>query len=207
MDNYYSLLGIEKNASQREIKKAFRERAKLLHPDIAGDSAEEAMRRLLAAYEALSSRERRFEYDRALARFSESFDYPVFLRERKNDPASQAKLVFYLLLHQEGKLRHVGPAEYTMTRQFDPVEIWTENGGLDFHLEKYLEREDYMDCTFLLAEELDRRDRVNEAFSLMAGITSQEKLAPYFKHFMEDVKIFHRKLGRKLKQKEKSYER
>ena len=191
MDNYYSLLGIDKNASSREIKKAFRKQAKRVHPDIAGKTAEGAMRRLLAAYEALSNRERRFEYDRAYNRFASQFNYPAFLRERKTDLESQAKLLFYLLLRPDNQ-------------QFDPVDIWMENGGLDFPLKKHLEREDWMDCTFLLAEELDRRDRVYEAFSLMAGITSEEKERPYFRHFMEDVEVFHKKLGRKLLQKDRA---
>ena len=35
MENYYSLLGIDKNATPQDVKKAFRSQAKLLHPDIA----------------------------------------------------------------------------------------------------------------------------------------------------------------------------
>ena len=190
MDNYYSLLGVDKNASLRDIKKAFRERAKQLHPDIAGKTAEEAMRRLLSAYETLSNKDRRFEYDHAFARFTSQFDYPSFLRKRKTDPVSQAKLLFYLLLH---------PGD----EQFDPIEVWKENGGLNFLLEQYLEREYWMDCTLLLAEELDRRDHVYEAYSLMYKIKSKEKEKPYFKHFMEDVDVFYKKLNRKLKKSEK----
>ncbi|MCL1815829.1 MAG: DnaJ domain-containing protein [Treponema sp.] len=181
MDDYYSLLGIGKNASPQEIKKAFRERAKRLHPDIAGKAAEGQMRRILAAYEALSRTDRRFEYDRAFTRFSRTFDYPAFLRERRADPASQAKLIFYLLLHPDNE-------------RFAPLKIWEENGGLAFSLEKYLEREDWMDCAFLLAEELDRQGRPYEAFSLLVNITREERRRPYFKHFMEDVEGFLREL-------------
>ena len=190
MDNYYSLLGVKNNATYEEIKKAFRERAKQCHPDIAGKSAEGDMRRLLSAYEALSSQERRFEYDRALNRFASQFDYPTFLRERKTDPISQAKLLFYLLLRPGN-------------RQFDPVEVWEENGGPAFALEKYLDREDWMDCSFLLAEELDRLGRFSEAFILMQKVMKEEKKRPYFKHFMDDVDIFVKKLSRKIMQSEK----
>ncbi|MDR0447049.1 MAG: J domain-containing protein [Treponema sp.] len=177
MDNYYSLLGLNKNASHREIKKAFRERAKRLHPDIAGKNTESQMRRLLSAYEALSRADRRFEYDRVFARFVKTFDYPSFLKERQNDPLSQAKLIFYLLLRPDNG-------------RFNPLEIWTDNGGLQFPLEKYLDREDWMDCAFLLAEELDRQGRSFEAFSLLAAITREERRRPYFKHFMADVESF-----------------
>jgi curved DNA-binding protein CbpA len=191
IDNYYSLLGVDAHATQEEIKSAFREQAKRLHPDIAGEDTSGAMRRLLAAYEALSNKERRFEYDRAYTRFANQFDYPTFLRERRNDPESQAKLVFYLLLHPGNQA-------------FDPLEVWEENGGLDFRMEHYLEREDWMDCGFLLAEELDRRDRVAEAFALMTSIMKEEKRKPYFRHFMEDVDGFSKRLERKLGQKEKT---
>ena len=186
MENYYSLLGIGKNASPQEVKRAFRERAKRLHPDIAGKAAEGQMRRLLAAYEALSRPDRRFEYDRVYSRFVRAFDYPSFLRERRTDPVSQAKLVFFLLLqHQE--------------LEFDPLEVWTENGGLRFSMEKYLDREDWMDCAFLLAEELGRRGRVYEALSLLAAVIREERRRPYFKHFMEDVETFLWELVRRLK--------
>jgi len=185
MENYYSLLGIDKNATPQEIKKAFREKAKQLHPDIAGKAGETAMRRLLAAYQALSSPNSRFAYDRVSNRFSRSFDYPSFLKNRKTDPVSQAKLVFFLLLNPHYE-------------QFDPLEVWTENGGLGFAMEKYLDREDWMDCAFLLAEELDRQERQQEAFSLLVRIAREEKLRPYFKHFMEDVEIFLRSVEKTL---------
>jgi hypothetical protein len=187
MDNYYSLLGVGKNASSREIKRAFRERAKQLHPDIAGKNTAGSMRRLLAAYETLSSRDRRFEYDRAYARFMErgGFDYRTFLRDRPGDPASQAKLIFFELLHLNDD---------------EAVEIWQNGGGLDFRLERYLEREDWMDCTFILAEELAKRGYIYESFCLLTGIVREERRRPYFKHFMEDVEAFLKEIARyKLK--------
>ncbi|MDR2211549.1 MAG: DnaJ domain-containing protein [Spirochaetaceae bacterium] len=119
MENYYTLLNIDRTASGQDIKRAFRERAKMFHPDIAGKNAEAQMRRLLAAYQVLSSPDRRFEYDRAYERFigAGGFDYRNFLKEREGDPASQAKLVFFLLLHMEDG---------------EALEIWKKIGGLDF---------------------------------------------------------------------------
>jgi curved DNA-binding protein CbpA len=173
MENYYSLLGVGKNASEADIKKAFRERAKRLHPDIAGKDGETEMRRLLAAYQTLLDRERRFKYDRAYDRFigKVSFDYRVFLKER-NDPESTAKLIFFDFLHLEDD---------------EAVELWTKAGGLDFRMEACLDREDWMDCVFILAEELDKRGRSFEAFTLLAALTREERRKPYFKHFMEEI--------------------
>ncbi|MDR2182433.1 MAG: DnaJ domain-containing protein [Treponema sp.] len=183
MENYYSLLGIDKTASRQNIKQAFRERAKKLHPDIAGKSGEAQMRRLLAAYETLSDRERRFEYDRAYSRFVEKggFDYRTFLREHARDPARQAALIFFEFLH-------LGDDE--------AVAIWDRQGRLNFRLEKYLEREDYMDCAFLLAEALEKRGRAYEAFMLLAAVVREERRRPYFKHFMAEIETLLKELVR-----------
>jgi len=62
--NYYKILGVKKSASEKEIKKAFREKAKLYHPD-KNDSpdAEQKFRDLAEAYEILSDENKRRNYD------------------------------------------------------------------------------------------------------------------------------------------------
>jgi tetratricopeptide (TPR) repeat protein len=183
VENYYSLLGVKQDVSPAELKKAFREKAKRLHPDIAGKGAETAMRKLLGAYEVLSNRDRRFEYDRAYSRFIKhlDFDYRSWLREQGEDPASQAKLVFFELLHLEEETA---------------LEIWRKNGGLQFPLEKYLGREDWLDCLFLLAEELDKRECYYESFRLLTALVREERRLPYFRHFMDDIEMFLKELVR-----------
>jgi len=187
LTNYYDLLQIGQNASTGEIKKAFRERAKQLHPDLTGDSGGEAgaeqMRKILVAYETLTDRDRRFEYDRAYNRFvgKYSFDYRTFLMEQADDPASQAKLVFFELLHIEEEAA---------------LAIWQKQGGLKFPMEKYLDREDWMDCSYLLAEELAKRQRYYEAFVLLVKLVREERIKPYFKHFMEELENFLKELTR-----------
>jgi uncharacterized protein YqgQ len=187
MNNYYEFLEIGRNASTKEIKKAFREKAKRLHPDIAGDKGVGEMRKLLAAYEILSDRNRRFEYDRAYTRFTgkyhgkQGFDYRSFLREKKDDPSSQAKLIFFELLHLE---------------EDEALSIWQNLGGLEFPLDRYLDREDWMDCAFILAEELDKRGNSYEAFVLLAGLIREERRCPYFKHFLGEVEKLLKELVR-----------
>jgi hypothetical protein len=183
MHNYYDILGIRREAGTDEIKKAFREKAKRLHPDIAGKIGEEAMRKLLTAYEVLSSAEQRYEYDRAYSRFVQNagFDYRAWLRERSEDPASAAKLVFFELLHLE---------------EDEAIRIWRENGGVNFPMEDHLDREDWMDCLFILAEELDRRGHCYEAFRLLAVLIREERRRPYFRHFTEEVEKYLREVVR-----------
>jgi hypothetical protein len=183
MENYYSLLGISQSASQKDIKRAFREKAKRLHPDIAGKIAEDAMRKLLTAYEALSNEDRRYEYDRAYNRFIKKvdFDYRSWLRERGDDPVSQAKLVFFELLHLE---------------EDEAIKIWRKNGGIHFSMENYLDREDWLDCLYILAEELDKRGHCYEAYRLLVRLLQEERKQPYFLTFTEDIEIYVKDLVR-----------
>ncbi len=59
--NYYDILGVKKDASADEIKKAFRRLARKHHPDAGGD--EEKFKEINEAYETLSDTEKRAQYD------------------------------------------------------------------------------------------------------------------------------------------------
>ncbi|MDH5696549.1 MAG: DnaJ domain-containing protein [Dehalococcoidia bacterium] len=63
--DYYSILGVNRGASEREIKQAYRRLARKHHPDVnPGDkSAEAKFKQINEAYEVLSDREKRQKYD------------------------------------------------------------------------------------------------------------------------------------------------
>lgn len=62
--NYYDTLGISHTATPEEIKKAFRIKAKLLHPDVNPSAgAAEKFRQLNEAYETLSDANKRYLFD------------------------------------------------------------------------------------------------------------------------------------------------
>jgi DnaJ-class molecular chaperone len=63
--DYYSLLGVDKNADEKQIKDAYRKLARKYHPDVnPGDTtAEEKFKEVSEAYEVLSDSDKRKKYD------------------------------------------------------------------------------------------------------------------------------------------------
>lgn len=63
--DYYEVLGIGRDASAADVKKAFRKLARVHHPDVAADkaTAEEKFKEINEAYEVLSDPEKRKKYD------------------------------------------------------------------------------------------------------------------------------------------------
>lgn len=179
MHNYYEILGLKSDCTSREIKRAFRRKAKRLHPDLKeGDKeqAEDQMRILLAAYEVLSNPEKRNNYNQAYKQYTakNKFNYRDFLKNRKHDLVSQAKLLFHDLLNssiEEALLLY--------------EQLTAEGNG--FELRNCLEYEDYMDCLFLLAEAFEKKHDFIRASEFYKELYILEQRKPYFHHFIDEV--------------------
>jgi curved DNA-binding protein CbpA len=191
VENYYDVLGLPAEAGTKDVKSAFRRLAKKHHPDTsasggrraAARAAEAAMRLLLEAYRVLSDPERRRAYDRTLRRRAAEeggFDYRLFLKARQSDPASQAKLVVFDLLHG---LEDEAIEVFERARSFD-----------DFRLERYLERGEAMDAEFCIAEEYEKRERWIKAYSIYKRLVEMEAEKPCFRYFFEVVAMRFRTL-------------
>lgn len=77
--DYYSVLGIDKNASQDDVKKAYRKLAKKYHPDANPNNkkAEEKFKEVNEAYEVLGDAEKRKKYDNfgSKVNFQNGYDF------------------------------------------------------------------------------------------------------------------------------------
>lgn len=69
--NYYKVLGVSENATEKEIKKSYKQLVKKYHPDIYEGNkqiAENKIKELNEAYETLSTPDLRKRYDDSLAK-------------------------------------------------------------------------------------------------------------------------------------------
>lgn len=67
--NYYEILGVERNVSPKDLKKAYKKLARKWHPDLNKDNlkvAEEKMREINVAYDTLSDEVKRLDYDKKI---------------------------------------------------------------------------------------------------------------------------------------------
>lgn len=186
MKDCYAILGIQKNATAAEIRRAYRKKAKLLHPDITGEDSS-AFRELLSAYETLSDIKSRELFDESYffrqsgfwrEKKGETFDYRKWLLERADDE-SRAKLIFFDLLHHSEDLAVAEFKRMNMER-------------VGFRLSRWFAREDFMDFGFILAEELVLRQEYYDAVILLDQIIQMEFSFEYFRLFFPEVKSLAR---------------
>ncbi|PHN04454.1 DnaJ C-terminal domain-containing protein [Flavilitoribacter nigricans] len=114
--DYYQILGVDKKATEKEIKKAYRKLATKYHPDKNPDdkAAEEKFKEITEAYEVLSDSEKRKKYEQLGANW-EAFQQSGF------DPNQ----------YQQGNPFGQGGG-HTFVFEGDPSEFFGGGGGSSF---------------------------------------------------------------------------
>lgn len=135
--DFYTLLGVARDASAAAIKRAYRRLAKQLHPDRGASASLEAFQDLQAAYETLSDTERRRRYDEALGEMEReraeplawSFEHaPVTLDLRSPVPAGTLSGEIFLST-REAAIGGILPLDVPIFASCDACE---GTGGLIF---------------------------------------------------------------------------
>ncbi|MGP1594645.1 MAG: J domain-containing protein [Treponema sp.] len=194
MENYYAILNVPPSASASEIKRAFRKKAKELHPDIPKNRQEsctaqknaQALKKLIKAYKALldikyKAEDDFFPYGQP-AKQPQNFNYREWLLAQ-TDIKNRVLLILFDLFHD---------FEDNAVQEF----LRLRAGSSGFMLSDHFTREDFMDCGFVMAEELFFRHEYYESFLLLEQIIMLEQQKPYFRHFFPEVLLLARKLIR-----------
>jgi len=186
MRDCYKILGVSHTASAAEIRRAYRLKAKILHPDISHEDSE-AFRELAEAYKTLSDAKSRSLFDEKYnwshngPRFRSAggtFDYRTWLLEQGDDECL-AKLIFFDLIHSR---EDDAVAEFKKMNMERP----------SFKLQHWFSKEDFMDYGFILTEELVMRQEYYDAVILLEQIMKMEFKYNYFKFFFEEVQALAR---------------
>ncbi|MEM4625241.1 MAG: molecular chaperone DnaJ [Candidatus Pacearchaeota archaeon] len=123
--DYYKILGVSKNASQDEIKRAFKQLARKYHPDVNPNNkeAEEKFKEINEAFQILGNPEKREQYDNyGTSAFSEK-DFSNFTNFNFDDLFGDFESIFDIF--GIGKNRGNKEHEYNQDLQYD-LEITLE---------------------------------------------------------------------------------
>ena len=125
--DYYEVMGLARDATQGEIKRAYRKLARKYHPDVSDDAdAEARFKEVGEAYEALKDPEKRAAYDQLGANWKEGQDFRPppgwdegfeFSGDGAGGPSGEQFSDFFETLFRQGQARgdgHTGHREFHM---------------------------------------------------------------------------------------------
>ncbi len=180
--DYYEILGIDIDADDSEIKKAYRELAKIHHPDKnPGDekNAEERFKTIISAYEVLIDKNKRRIYDRTIGvnrRIKRQQTYPA-----DNGEKHLCRLILSELLGQN-KQKAINIYEDLASRI------------PNFRLDLFMSDADTRDCEFLLAEAYHQIGNLQQAEKLYIRLLEKENKKAYFHHFAQEIRSLLKKI-------------
>ena len=197
--DYYQILEVERDATAREIKRAYRKLAKRYHPDKNPERtafAEKMFREVCNAYDTLQDRKRKSDYDRTLRtieRQQQSEEIYFDRLKRINQTYAKLELLLQALLHHNYE---------TGVSMYEQLQHRSQEIGKQLRIDDFLSYEESRDCEFLIAEAyqklgfsngdpssvLDRYRKIEQAMLMYESLLSAETKRPCFRHFIREVK-------------------
>ena len=147
--DYYQILEVERDATAREIKRAYRKLAKRYHPDKNPERttfAEKMFREVCNAYDTLQDRKRKSDYDRTLRtieRQQQSEEIYFDRLKRINQTYAKLELLLQALLHHNYE---------TGVSMYEQLQHRSQEIGKQLRIDDFLSYEESRDCEFLIAE-------------------------------------------------------
>ncbi|MEW5921192.1 MAG: J domain-containing protein [Bacillota bacterium] len=90
--DYYKILGVERNASEKDIRNAYRKLARKHHPDLQPpekkETAEKEFKMINEAYEVLRDKEKRSRYDRLGANWEHGDEFNAYRQYQQGQPGA-----------------------------------------------------------------------------------------------------------------------
>ena len=197
--DYYQILEIERDATAREIKSAYRKLAKRYHPDKNPERtafAEQMFREVCNAYNTLHDAKQKLNYDQTLRTIErEQKAHGTYLDSlnRFNQSYAKLELLLHALLHQNYE---------TGVSMYEQLCHHSQEIGKEWRIDDFLSYEESRDCEFLIAEAyqklgfsngdrsstLERHRKIEQAMLLYESLLSAESKRPCFRHFIREVK-------------------
>ena len=197
--NYYQILEIKRDATAREIKRAFRKLAKRYHPDKNPERtafAEQMFREICNAYNTLHNEKQKSDYDRTLQTIEhqrKSQEAYLDRLNRLNQSYAKLELLLHALLHHNYE---------TGVSMYEQLQHHSQEAGREWRIDDFLSYEESRDCEFLIAEAyqklgfsngdetsvLERHRKIEQAMRIYESLLSAEARRPCFKHFIREVK-------------------
>ena len=193
--DYYQILEIERDATAREIKGAYRKLAKRYHPDKNPERtafAEKMFREVCNAYNTLQDKRRKSDYDRTLQTIEQQRkSHEVYLDRlnRLNQTYPKLELLLQALIHHNYE---------TGVSMYEQLQHRSQKIGKELRIDDFLSYEESRDCEFLIAEayqklgfsngDQDRSHKIEQARLIYESLLSAETRRPCFRHFIREVK-------------------
>ncbi|OHC04971.1 MAG: hypothetical protein A3G17_05875 [Planctomycetes bacterium RIFCSPLOWO2_12_FULL_50_35] len=173
--NYYEVLKVREGACADEIKRSFRSLVKQYHPDRNGNNpwAEKKVKQVIQAYRTLSDASRRSHYDRMLGLVKGPSG--AELKKWQDSTNSQVRAVLLDLLDSRGR---------QALKSYDCLKRDVKG----FNLLSYFSFKDFIDCTFLLAEECERQKRYTEALEFYEDVYLRLEQAARRQYLFDEIK-------------------